>query len=338
MATSANAKIKIETSNVEVENALMVDSGDHQNFTVTGIKVFSGNPDPTIKPNGITEGRNILSVHVTNDTVTIAAFKAYSKGVEHTVTATTDTITRPATNVSKVNSIIMTDAGAIDVVPGTDGATTAFSETRGAAGGPALLAIDAVEIGQIRVVTSTAGAITADQIKQVAGQHTEYSYLPQVSIVNNIGDGENADVAANKYAYVQLAAALPLIHTGPIAKRIYITYATPEMTDLSRTLDFVPAEKSHSTSSSQYYGGSIASSSESLGQSSFAAIADNNITDLLISLKDKKVTVDFYQDRNKTPFVRSQGVLGISRTFPVADQNRCACTVSCENPSVEYTS
>ena len=45
----------------------------------------------------------------------------------------------------------------------------------------------------------------------------------------------------------------------------------------------------------------------------------------------------FFQDRLRTPFILSQGKLGVSRSFPAGDQVTAACTVSAEEEAVEVT-
>ena len=141
MATAENALIKIEGGRSLVTYEAMTDSGNHTTYTYTSGAVVSGMAGftPDISPNGIVTGTLLGSpaVSLTNDLVDVAAFTAYSIGVLHTVSASVDVaITRPATAVSKVNSVTMTNAGAVAVVAGVDGTTTAFSAVRGAAGGP----------------------------------------------------------------------------------------------------------------------------------------------------------------------------------------------------------
>lgn len=339
MATSANAKIQFESGQTLHDYSSMTDSGDQKIHTISGGTVFSGKSgvEPIVRPNGIVTGRNLLSTHATNDTVTIAGFTAYSKGILKTVSATTDTITRPATAVAKINSITMTDAGAVAVVAGTDSADTSFSTTRGAAGGPPEIPADSVEIGQVRVVADTAAAISADEIFQVVGQHAERFDYPTWS-TNPIGDGDAATVSAKKNAHIEMASALPAIHATATYKQIYIRYCAPIFTDVSKAMDFVPAENSHSVSSTQYYNGIVGAVSSSLGQASFTALMDDNVTDALLSEKDQTITVKHFPDRNKAPYILTQGAIGVARTFPVADQNQASVTISAETASAGFAS
>ena len=58
----------------------------------------------------------------------------------------------------------------------------------------------------------------------------------------------------------------------------------------------------------------------------------------LMGIQDEIVTVKFYPNRNKTPYILTQGTLGVVRSFPVAAQNQATCTISAENGSVSFES
>lgn len=338
MPTAENAAIYLEQGAALVPFAALTDSGDRQTFTAAD-SLWSGKQGlaPEVRPNGIVTGRNLLSPHATANTVTVAAFTAYSMGVLRTVAAGSVLVTRPATAVAKVVSVTMTSAGAIAAVAGTDGATTTFSETRGAAGGPPEIPVDSVELGQVRMVSNTSAVLTASELNyQVPGQHSERFDFPGWS-VDNVGQGLAAETAAKTGAHVKFAATLPAIHTGAAPKRVYLQYYTPVMAELARALDFSPAETSHSVSSKQFYNGTVGSRSSSLGQAKFTALLSDGVSDALVGDKNKILTVKFFPDRNKTPFVLTQGAVGIDRTFPVADQIQASVTLTSEKASAEFS-
>lgn len=340
MSTSKNAKVQIETGRSVNDYAAMTDSGDHQVYTITGGTIFSGRSGytPDVRPSGVVTGKGMITVSATNNEINIAAFTAYSKGTLKSVSAATATITRPATaGLSKVHSVTMASDGTIAIVDGTNGTDTTFSETRAAAGGPPLIPVYDVEIGQIRTTASTAAAITSDEVFQVIGTHTERSDYPLYD-TNNVGLGESAEVSAQKNAHVKFNSVLPLIHTGTLPKAIYIKYYAPIFSDVSRASDFVPAEKSHSVSSQQIYGETIASVSESLGAGSFIALLSDGVTDALVAEKNQILTVKHFPDRNLTPYTLTQGTIGLGRTYPVANQNQAAVTISAEKESAEFAS
>jgi hypothetical protein len=113
---------------------------------------------------------------------------------------------------------------------------------------------------------------------------------------------------------------------------------------LPRTVDFVPAETGVTKNSEVYYegaGGSGAIGSmkaDSVGDVTFTIMAGDGVTDPVLAEKNEMVTVKFFPDANKLPFVLSQGMLGVARTFPSGEQNKIAATVYCSQPSVEFAS
>jgi len=338
MATSEKAAVYMETGHTLNAFTAMTDSGDRKTFTVSGGTVWSNyeGKTPDIRPNGVYSGRNLLSPSATDDKIEYAGFKAYSKGVLHTIAASNVTVTRPATAVAKISSITMTDASAIAVVAGTDGSGQTFSETRGAAGGPPEIPADSVELGQIRTIVSTTGVYTADEIFQNAGQHTEYADYPTYN-TNPIGEGDLASVSAKSNAHLEFDTVLPLIHASSTAKRIYIKWYAPVMTLLSKTFGFKAPEKTGSVSSKTYYNGVLATTSMSLAAGGFSAILGNGITDPVVAHANKVVTIKFYPDRNLMPFILCQGLLTTARTFPEAASNEAAITISSEHSSAGFT-
>jgi hypothetical protein len=279
----------------------------------------------------------MLSESDTADTVTVAAFTAYSKGVLRSVAATTVDLStiRPSSDVAKVVSITMTDAGVIAAVEGTDGTDTSFSEVYGEAGAPPLIPADSVLVGQARLTSSTSAVLASGELYQ-NGQYTERSDFPTYEL-NPIGEGSNADNSSQMYAHIEFSEALEGMHTGGAAKATYVQYYIPSFSTLSRASDFVPAEISHSVSSEEYYNGSINSTSESLGQATFTALCDDGVSDLVAIKKNTNVTVRTYPNRNKSAYMLTQGLLGISREFPVDSQISADCTISTSTATADFS-
>ena len=324
MSTAENAKLEYEAGQTAVAMSALTDSGDATTFT-SAATLWSGKSGytPVVRPNGLlTGGAVIPAAAAGNNNVDVAALTCNLAGVVTSVAADTDVaITRPASNVSKVCSITVNSSGAIAVVAGTDGATTAFSETRAAAGGPPLIPVGSVEIAQVRVTSSTAAVITAAQIYAVVGTHTEMANYPLYNINYDAGT-------------VEFLAALPKIHTGTLAKGVYASYSSPLFSEISLASDFKPPETSHSVSSTQIYGTTLGSTSQTLGQGSFTAYLDDGVTDALVQQKNQLIWFRFYPDRYKTPYLLTQGKLGIGRTFPAGDSIQAACTISATTEAI----
>lgn len=322
MATAENAKLEYEAGQNAVAMSALTNSGDATTFTSAAALWSSrGGYTPVVRPNGVLTG-GAVTTHVTASTVTVAALTLNLAGVVTAVVAGSIAVTRPATNVSKICSVTVSSAGALAVVAGTDGATAAFVETRAAAGGPPLIPVGSVEIAQVRMTTSTAAVIASSEIYQVVGSHRERADFPLYSI--NYATGT-----------VLFLAALPLIHTGAVPKAAFASFASPIFAEVALASDFVPPETSHSVTSTQIYGTTLGSSSSTLGQGSFTAYLDSGVADALVTLKNQILWFRFYPDRYQSPYLLTQGKLGIARTFPAGDQIQAACTISASAAAVE---
>ena len=325
MPTAENAKLQYEGGQSVTAMTALTDSGDRTRFT-SAAALWSQRSGyaPVIRPNGLLTG-GAVSTHSTDNTVTVAAMTLNLNGVVAAVNAAAPTITRPATAVAKVCSVTVNASAAVAVVAGTDGATTAFSETRGAAGGPPLIPVDSVEIAQVRMTTSAAGKVSATEIYQVVGLHTERADFPLYTVAYDTGS-------------VSFLSALEAIHTGPAPKKVFASYAAPIFADVALASDFVPPETTHSVSSTPIYGTTLGSASSTLGQGAFVAYLNDGVSDALVSLKNQILWFKFFPDRYASPYLLTQGKLGISRTFPAGDSIQAACTISSSAAAKEVTS
>jgi hypothetical protein len=323
MATAENAKLEYEAGQNAVAMSALTDSGDATVFE-SSATLWSGRSGyaPVVRPNGLLTG-GAVTPGSGNNAVAVAALTCNLAGVVTAVGGNAAlSVTRPATNVAKVLSITVNSSGALAVVAGTDGATTAFSETRGAAGGPAYIPVGSIEIAQVRLTTSTAAPVAASEIYSVVGLHVERADFPLYDVHYDEGT-------------VQFLAALPKIHTGDLPKGVFASYASPIFGEVALASDFVPPETTHSVSSTQVYGTTIGSTSSTLGQGSFTAYLANGVSDALVQLKNEKLWFRFYPDRYASPYILAQGKLGIARTFPAGDQIQAACTISAETSAIE---
>lgn len=344
-----DSMVKIEAGATQADYAVMTDSGDHQIYTVSGVTQASKHEDYDleIRPDGISSGYKVLSAGDAADEIDVAAHSVYIGGTELDVTAETFDVStlRPATNVAKVVSICVYNSSGtatVAAVEGTDGATTAFSSTRGAAGGPPLITADYVEIGQWRPTASAAGAVTADELFQVPNQHVDRADFPQLNYpIHCMGDGEYADTAAQKNFHVKFAAARQANHVGPATGKVYAKVATPVFSTINHAHDFSPAERSYSANSVDTYDGAYGGDpSESLGQCSFKMVVDNATINTVVAQKGKTVAVEFYEVRTKSRKIVQQGKLGVNRssTFPASGVKIVECTLTTALPSVEFAS
>jgi len=316
--SNENSKLEYESGVLPYSMSALTDSGDRAVFNSNAV-LFSesvGNV-PVVRPNGLlTGGAVVPATSGTNNLVDIAALTCNLAGVIRSVSVATDTaITRATTNVASISSITITAAGVVAVVKGTDSTTSAFSETRASAGGPPLIPVGSIEIAQVRTATNAAAPITAADIFTTIGTHTERADFPVFTVDNLTGT-------------VHFDTPLPAIHAGGVTKQVFASYAEPIFTEQPFSNDFVPAETSHSVSSTQVYGGTIGTSSSSLGQGSFTAELKDGITDNIIKRKNEILFFRYYQDKYKAPHILTQGRLGVGRTFGASNNPKVSCTIS----------
>lgn len=223
----------------------------------------------------------------------------------------------------KINSITVNSGGAIAVVEGYEG--TSFSSTRGVPGGPPYIPVGSIEIAQVRYTSGTAAAVDSDEIFDVPGTHQERSDYP-------VWD---EDWANGKVAF---AAACPLIHTGALPRAVYAAYYTPIYSEVPNVSDFVPAETTHSVTSTQIYGGTIGATQSTLGQGSFTTRLMTGVADNLLGNKNKTLWFKFMPDRYRDEYILTQGILGVARTFPAGSAIQAACTISADTASIDKES
>jgi hypothetical protein len=310
------------------------DSGDQTTFTApfSPISRVSGYA-PVVAPYGLKTG-GAITVGSGNDNVAVAAMTLVAPGMtganaDGVVSVAADTTVAVSRGVSSdthmITSITVDATGAITPVAGTD--STAFSETRGAAGGPPFIPVGSIEIGQVRTTSVTAAPVTAAEIFVVPGLHRERSDYPVYDL----------DYATGEITFVD---ALPEIHTGSLPKKVYIKGATPLFAPIPKSSNWVPAEATYSISSTDTYDGPVGSSASSLGQASFSAVLTDGITDNFVSLKGQNLWFEFRPDRDvSVPKQLTQGIFGISRSFPAGGGSVSAtCTVTPTDATVDVAS
>lgn len=323
MPNADNAKLQIESGQNLVPMEELTDDGDQINFSASaGFWSARAGFVPVIRPNGVRSG-GVISPTVNNNEVSTAAMSVNLNGVITAVAADSAVaITRTAAGGAfQINSVTVDSGGNVTAVAGTEG--SAFTEVRGDAGGPPLIPVDSVEVGQVRMTSNTDAAILANEIKQVVGTHQERWDFPLWTV----------DALNGKLVFTQ---ALPLIHTGPVAKKVFVEYYTPIFADVPDANNVVPPEASFSVTSEQTYDRVVNSSSQSLGQGSFEArLESGGISDLVSKLKNQKLWFKFFPDKFQSSNIVFQGLLGIAREFPADGAIRATATVSSDSEAVD---
>jgi len=328
--TASNALLQYESGQERHPMAAMTDAGDHKEFSVADVSIWSQKSgyEPNIKPNGLATG-GVITPGTSANTVSVAALTCYLAGILTSVNANAAlVITRPAASPAgqhKITSIIVTSAGALAELAGAEG--TSFSDTRGANGGPPLITVGAIEIGQVKMSDGASAVFTASELSQIPGTSQEKYDYP-------VWDEDYMN------GKITFASALPAIHAGSPAtyKGVYAEVYEPIFSDLEPSVDFKPPANTHSTSSTQVYGGTLGASSSTLGQGSFKTFLKDGITDAFVSCEDEIITFKFYPDRNKAPYLICQGKLGIDTNYPAGDNINAACTISSTQKAEKFAS
>lgn len=336
MTTVANAQIQYESSQTLVNFVAMTDSGDHKIFT-SAAEIWSGRSEyaPDVRPDGIVSGVDILTAGSGNDEVDSIGFTAWLAGVLKLVSATTTTITRPSSSTHVINSIILTDS-TVSAVKGTEG--SAFSTTRGAAGGPPYIPVGSIEIGQVKTSAQASAVLTSSEIFQIAGTHQERADWPLYRKPRNYGYGINTSVTAKKTAHIEFHTAHDLSHTGDVCKGIYIKYYTPTFTTISTFNGFTPAEISSSQLTENRFNEIFGHKRDGMSVSKFKAEVQDGITDSIIALDGETLIIKTIPDAAKDPYMLTLGTLRFLSSLPQAGDIHVQCIVAVKFPTARFAS
>jgi hypothetical protein len=345
MAVLNSAAIYYESAQTPVAFAAMTGNAARTTYSLTSkpwssVVITTGVDPYTVGPYGLVTGGAVTPATLAgNNNVDVAALTAMMPAVA-TASTTTGIVSVNAaadqaasrgssTDTHRITSVTITSAGAVAMVAGT--ATTAFSATRGAAGGPPSIPLGSIEIAQVKLTSTAAAVVSSTEIFQVVGDSQERYDYPVY----------NTDPIRGQITF---AAALPLIHgtaagaAATAAKLVYARVATPVFAEISRARNFVPANTTNSTSSEQYYDGTLGSFSSSIGQSQFETALNDGVTDALLGKIGDNLLFKFMPDKNKAPYIITQGVLGATQAFSVGANPTATFTISPLQSSVLFAS
>jgi hypothetical protein len=335
-ADANNGLIEYESGQDYVGTVQLVNDGDNLSFTTGGDTPWSDAPGrtPVIYPNGRMSGGVITpdvagKVDVGSTTIVVGGVQ-----VTGSVDALALTIGAAAVGDKVSYSISAYNNAGTIAFRATAGAISAaatpaaFSNTRGAAGGPPTILADDVELGWVRVtIDNDSGPALpvlaeADILQSIPGVHYEPYDSPIWS--EDYGSGR-----------VTFVSALPTTHATSTTKKVYATNVyTPQFAPLEPAANFVPAEETHSQSSESVYGGTIGSSSSGLNQASFKVYLRSGYNDAFVALANTRMWVRHYENRLRAAHGLTLGTLGISRTFPADGKIQADCTITADFPTI----
>ena len=341
MTTAENSLLYFENGQDFVPMSALTDTGDFMTYN-SSAEIWSDEAgfSPVIKPDGILTGLVITPAESgANDRVDMSAGTLNLAGIVTTMTANVDnTCLRGVTSdalvsaICRINSITVTSAGAIAVLSGLD--HTAFSEERGANGGPPFIPVGSVEIAQVRFSSITAAPVAGTEIYAAPNRHRESANYPIILKIEFIREQDTIIGSAG----VTLSPALMRNHTGNTTKKVYAQYYEPEFTEVSKAADFQPAANSMSTSSKQYYGGVVGEVNMSLKSGKFKAFLDNGVSDPILRKEGKKIWFKYFVDRLQIDnYILTQGFLGITVQYPTRGSIFADFTINANDPGKRIT-
>jgi hypothetical protein len=326
--------VNYESGQTSYDFEAMTDSGDNTTFAASFSPVSQASgAAPTIAPYGLATG-GVITPASGNDLVDVAAMSLVAPGMTGAdadgvvaVSADTDidTYRGITSDTHMITSITVDSSGAVASITGVD--HTAFATTRGDPGAPPFIPVGSVEIGQVRTTSVSAAAVVASEIKQTPNLHQENTGYPTYTVDYATGE-------------VTFTAALELIHTASVPKKVYITGATPLFAPLGYSSDWSPAKATVSSSSDDTYDGPVATSSSSLGTASFTAKLDNGVTDNIVGVEGDNIWIEYLPDRDASlPKQLTQGTLSSAWTQQAGGGKvNAAYTVAAEVATVNVTS
>ncbi len=218
LPSGTNFLLKVESGFTVKPYEAMADTGNHQLFSCTGTRFSLCESDeagidrrPAVTPDGVMNGCFVApAISGMANAIDLSAGTLLIGGARINIAGSAGVaFARPATGFCRTVSITLTNLGAVAVVAGVDG--TAFSITRGAAGGPPWIPVGSIEASTVRL-TATAGPLGETDISFAP----EYSHAPEYTLLPYS-------------ASVRFSAPLAAIHTGAVPRAVWATWSEPVM-------------------------------------------------------------------------------------------------------------
>jgi len=312
--------------------AMTKQSDDTKQYEVTAGRLFSRasnilgiDQSYSVSIDGVVSGCRIIpAISGSDDVVDVLVGTINIAGVEVSCAGATDlAIARGASACIKY-SILVSDAGVVSALAGTT--FTSLSTTRGADGGPPLVTVGYVEIGQIWYISLTPAAVASTEIHMDPESHREYSIYPGWKYGNPTIDDDQK---------IELAIALMLNHTGPVSRVLYAQYYNPTFIKLDNVFDFKPPRSTYSGSDQKTYDEVARSSgNESYGDASFNILIDHNGDNILSRAAGDVRWFKFYPDRTKDNYILFCGRISYTDEYPQDNLMKASVTVVTEIPGI----
>jgi hypothetical protein len=324
--TAEDAKLQVEQGFVFWDFEKGTDSGDQKKFTYSGtLKLFSlkKGQAPVVRPDGARSGLVITpALAGGNNNVDVAAGAAFVGGKDLAISAATNlAMTRTAAGGTfQITSVVIDNAGVISAVGGTEG--SAFSLTRGAAGGPPYVPVDKIEIGQVKLTSNTDAPILASEIDQNVMERYD---IPSF-------------VTVPEEAAIRMLTALDKRHTADVTKGIWVKHYEPVFNDIPEASNWKPVGVKADSKSGRTYDGVFSIGSKGLGEGSFDVLLKGENGEILSSVVNDTRWFRFYPDKFRTDHHLVCGDLTYDREYPPDNVMKASCKVNGVVAAIEKAS
>lgn len=328
----SGGKLQMEAGGTLYTYEAMTKQSNTQHYEITTGRLFSNAEDVngvdqryTIAIDGLKSGCKIKpAVSLTNDKIDVEAGVVVIAGVEVTVAADTDiTITRGGSACIKY-SIMVDSSGVVSAEAGTT--YTSLSTVRDADGGPPLVTVGKVEIGQVWYTSLTPAVVAATEIKIVPEQHRELTYYPGWFYIPPVTDDDQK---------IELGVALMINHTGPLSRVVYAEYYNPVFVKMDDVSEVKPPRKTYTPTEENTYDAARKVSNESLGDGSFKILMDERTNSLIKQAEGDVRWFKWYGDKTKDDYVLFQGRVQIVDEYPVKGIMQATITIVTEVAGID---
>ena len=215
-------RLMVEDSAASAPLEQMSDSGDHLTFSCAGTRFSLCEKDangvdrrPVVKPDGLQNGCLVApAASGGNDAVDVSGGIAWIGGSSVTVSPQIDiAVTRPSASMKKISSVVIDGAGSVSVIAGTQAAD--YSNQRSASGGAPYIPLGKVELATVRLGSETSATLAPNEVVFAP----EFTHTPSYRLLPYS-------------ATLEFFVPLPLIHTGSVARNVWITRYEPSFTQL----------------------------------------------------------------------------------------------------------
>jgi len=323
----SGGKLEMEAGGTYYTYEAMTKQADTQHYEVTAGRLFSNAEDVngvdqryTVAIDGLKSGCAIIpAVSGSNDVIDVGAGVVVIAGVEVIVAEDTDVAVARGGSACIKYSIMADSSGVVTAEAGTT--HTSLSTTRATNGGPPLVTVGKVEIGQVWYTSLTPAVVAATAIKIVPEQHRELSYYPGWFYIPPVTNDDQK---------IEVGVALMLNHTGPLSRVVYAEYYNPVFIKLDDVSEVKPPRKTYTATEENTYDAARKVSNESLGDGSFKILMDERTNSLIKQAEGDVRWFRWYADKTKDDYVLFQGRVQMSDEYPVKGIMQATITVITE--------